>query len=194
MYIGSGDVNAILAGIKTKTYQIFFARFCSGEVPYYNAKLSPIDACRTGAILEERYLLSLPDNYFPQYKVTSKEMDVFKASLDYGEVVVGKLKNAIEFKTIWFEDFVSIEMDLEYIKKKFKKYYIQIQEQLYCSELKEITLKFCPVYTYDDKINNNRIIDESELKCIVIKRDNKIIEKIKERGVFFQSIKNHFKE
>lgn len=192
MYIGSGDVAFLMAGIKTKTHLSLLTRFCSGEIPYYNAKASPLDACRTGAILEDRFLLTLPDNYFPQYRETSKEMDVFKCSLDFAEIEKGKLKSAIELKTMWFEDIVNVQTDIGYIKKKYKKYYNQIQEQLFCSELNKITLIFVPVYTYDDSVNLTRDIDEYELIKITIPRDENVIEQIKERGKIFQQIKDYY--
>jgi len=192
MYIGSGDIAFLMAGLTTKTHLSLLARFCSGEMPYYNAKLSPIDACRAGAILEDRFLLSLPENYFPQYKAISTEMDVLKCSLDFAEIENGKLKSAIELKTIWFEDIVHIEPTVEYIRKKHSKYYNQIQEQLYCTELNEITLVFIPVYTYNDEVNQERIIDENEKTIIVIPRDEKTIEDIKERARIFQHIKDYY--
>jgi hypothetical protein len=192
MYIGSGDVTALMAGLKTKSHLSLLSRFCSGEIPYYNAKASPIDACRTGAILEDRFLLTLPDNYFPQYKATSKEMDVLKCSLDFAEIEDGKLKGAIELKSVWFEDIVNIEPTVEYVKKKYKNYYNQIQEQLYCTELSEIMLIFIPVYTYEDAVNLFREINTDELIKIIIYRDEPTIESIKERAKIFQIIKDYF--
>ncbi len=192
MYIGSGDITHLMAGLKTKTHLSLLARFCSGEIPYYNAKASPLDACRTGAILEDRFLLTLPDNYFPQYHETSNQMDVFKCSLDFAEIEKGKLKSAIELKTIWFENIVNIENTVEYVKKKHKKYYNQIQEQIFCTELSEITLIFLPVYTYKDEVNLVRNIDKSELIKIIIPKDEDTIEKIKERGLIFQQLKDYY--
>lgn len=192
MYIGSGDVAFLMAGITTKTHLSLLARFCSGEIPYYNAKLSPIDACRAGAILEDRFLLTLPDNYFPQYKTESTEMDVLRCSLDFAEIENGRLKSAIELKTVWFEDIVTIDPTVEYVKKKYPKYYNQIQEQLYCTNLNEITLIFIPVYTYSDEVNQERIIDDSEKITITIHRDEITIEAIKERAKIFQTIKDYY--
>ena len=86
MYIGSGDVHALMSGKETKSHSSLMQRFVSGVKPNYNAYASPIDALRTGAILENRYLLTLPDNYFTQYVVKSEEMDVFKCSLDFAKI------------------------------------------------------------------------------------------------------------
>lgn len=193
MYIGSGDVSSLMSKKETKAYQTFFSRFCSGEIPYYNAKASPIDALRTGAILEERYFLILPENYFPQMKVVSKEMDVFKASLDFGKIEGGKISDFDELKTIWFEDFFKIEETESFVKTKYKKYFNQIQEQLYCSELLSCNIVFLAVYSYKDEINYTREITEKDIKRIRINRDEKTIEKIKEAGEIFQTIKNNFK-
>ncbi|EXZ16759.1 hypothetical protein M067_4894, partial [Bacteroides fragilis str. J-143-4] len=38
MYIGSGDVHALLSGKNTKSHISLMQRFVSGEKPYYNAK------------------------------------------------------------------------------------------------------------------------------------------------------------
>lgn len=76
MYIGSGDTTALLAGLNTETHYKLLRRFVSGVKPYYNARASPIDALRTGAILEERYLLTLPDNYYAQYLARCEELDL----------------------------------------------------------------------------------------------------------------------
>lgn len=105
MYIGSGDVAALLMGKNTKTHQALLKRFVSGVIPYYNALASPIDQLRTGAILEERMLLQLPDDYFAQYKIVCQEMDVFKASLDFAKISEGQIVEFIEMKTIWWEEF-----------------------------------------------------------------------------------------
>ena len=86
MYIGSGDVHALMMGKDTKGHLSLLQRFVSDDIPYYNAKASPIDALRTGAILEDRYLQILPDDYFVQYVVRSDEMDVFKCSLDFARI------------------------------------------------------------------------------------------------------------
>ena len=72
MYIGSGDVHALMSGKSTKSHAALMQRFVSGVKPRYNAFASPIDALRTGARLEDRYLLTLHDNYFPQYVVQSE--------------------------------------------------------------------------------------------------------------------------
>lgn len=91
MYIGSGDIHALMSGKNTKSHIALMQRFVSGIKPYYNAFASPIDALRTGAILENRYLLTLPENYFTQYVVKSNDMDVFKCSIDFAKIEKGNL-------------------------------------------------------------------------------------------------------
>ena len=46
MYIGSGDVHALMSGKNTKSHIALMQRFVSGIKPYYNAFASPIDALR----------------------------------------------------------------------------------------------------------------------------------------------------
>ena len=113
MYIGSGDVAALLMGKNTKTHQALLKRFVSGVIPYYNALASPIDQLRTGAILEERMLLQLPDDYFAQYKIVCQEMDVFKASLDFAKISEGQIVEFIEMKTIWWEEFGELKKKID---------------------------------------------------------------------------------
>lgn len=202
MYIGSGDVIQLMQAKQTSGFQKLLTRFTSGEVPYYNAKNSPIDACRAGAILEDRFYLTLGDDWYPQVKVISKEMDVFKASLDFSRIEKGKVAEFIEMKTLKAEKFIKLRdtlaiMDdnkyVNYAKKSFKKYYNQIQEQLLCSELNSAKLMFVCTNTYDDNVNYKRIITDEDLIFIEIPRDEAKISEIKEKGKLFQEIKDYFK-
>ena len=188
MYIGSGDIHALMSGKETKSHSSLMQRFVSGVKPNYNAYASPIDALRTGAILEDRYLLTLPDNYFAQYIVTSEEMNVFKCSLDFAKIEKGKLVDFDELKTLALSDY------LEFIepKKKHKSYYNQVQEQLYCTKLESCNLVFLSVTSYDDDYNWNRVIKSNEYCKVRITRDEKAISKITERGLIFQQIKDFY--
>jgi hypothetical protein len=202
LYIGSGDVKSLLMGKETKGYQDLFRKFVSETVPYYNALASPIDALRTGAILEEKYLITLPDDYYPQVKAHSKEMDVFSSSLDFAKINGGNIIDFDELKTIWFTDFVELiqpmqslsESELQVkIQKDFKTYYNQIQEQLYTTELDSCNLVFLAVMSYDDDVNYLREIKENEVIKFRIHRNQSVIDKIKDAGQIFQTIKNNFK-
>jgi hypothetical protein len=193
MYIGSGDVSALLAGLDTESHQKLLRRFVSGEIPYYNAKNSPIDACRTGAILEDRYFQTLDDGWYPQFKVVSNEMDVFRASLDFARLEFGNVVEIQELKCIEFDDFRALcdsANKLAYVKKKYKTYYNQVQEQMYCANLDNVTMTFVAVYSYDDDVNNVRDIQENETNKVIINRDEAVISLIKERGKHFQMLKD----
>lgn len=199
MYIGSGDVSALMSGIHTVSQANLLKRFVSGQVPYYNAKASPIDALRTGAILEERYGLIVPEDYYPQVRKTSKDMDVFKCSLDFAKIQGSKIVDFEELKTCNFMDLLEIEPfrynnsgGIDFIKKRYKKYYQQIQQQLYCTELESATMVFLSVYSYEDEINYNRNIKPNEFIKFRIDRDQDVIDKIKERGIIFQKIKDYY--
>lgn len=194
--IGSGDISALLMDKKTKGFQDLIRKFVSENAPYYNAIASPIDACRTGAILEDRYLQILPNDYFTQYKVTCSEMDVFTSSLDFALINGGKLIDFDELKTLSLNDYIEIISPLSddyihVIKKTFAKYYNQVQCQLMCSGLESANLVFLAVESYDDEINYSRSIKDSEYRKFRIYRDDLVIEKIKERGILFQNIKNY---
>ena len=202
MYIGSGDVHALLSGKNTKTHAALMQRFVSGVKPRYNAFASPIDAVRTGAILENRYLLTLPDNYFTQYVVTSEEMDVFKCTLDFAKLEHGELVDFDELKTLYLSDFLDFiepikhdnQLLLEHVKKKHKNYYYQVQEQLFCTCLDSCNLVFLSVTSYDDEANWNRVIMPNEFCKVRIGRDDEAIALIKERGLIFQQIKDYYHE
>lgn len=197
MYIGSGDVVNLLAGFQTKSHQKLLQRFVSNEIPYYNSLASPIDALRTGAILEERYAEILPEDYYPQIKKVSEEMNVFKCSLDFAKLKKGKIIDFDELKTCSFTDFIELEpfrddpqTGIDYIKKKYKGYYNQVQEQLFCTGLESANMVILAVYSYDDEENYNREIQVNEFIKFRIYRDEKVISLIKERGKIFQEIKN----
>ena len=192
--IGSGDVPRLLMGINTKGHRELWKEFINDTPPYYNSFASPIDALRTGAILEDRYMKYMGDDYYSQVKVRSEEMSVFNASLDFAKIEAGIVTEFKELKTIWFTDFIDVisESPTEVIKKKFKNNYNQVQEQLFCAGLDKATLVFLSVESYDDEINMRRIIKEKDTVEFVIERDEQVIEKLKERGKPFQVVKNHF--
>ena len=199
MYIGSGDISSLLMGKDTDGYLKLWQKFINGEAPHYYAKGSPIDALRTGAILEERYFLTLSDDYFTQVKCTSKEMDVLKCSLDFAKIDNANVVDFDEMKSCNFTDFLNFEPfrndktdALSFIKKNYKKNYNQVQQQLYVTGLDSANLVFLAVYSYDDEINNNRIIKENEFIKFRISRDEKVIAEIKSRALIFQEVRNHF--
>lgn len=199
MYIGSGDVSALLSGRNTETHYSLLRRFVSGVKPYYNAKASPIDACRTGAILEDRYFLLLPDGWFSQYVIQSCEMDVFKASLDFARLDCGQVVEIEELKCIEFDDFLALnslsEKDrLKSVKKKYKAYYNQVQEQMYCSGLSLVTMVFVAVLSYVDEENYERDIQPHEILKIWIERDETVINRIKACGQPFQMLRDYYVE
>lgn len=198
--IGSGDVKDLMMGKETKGYVDLWRKFLSNESPRYNALASPIDALRTGAILEFRYLQLLDMDYFTQYSVTSKEMDVMKSSLDFAKISDNKIVDFDELKTMWLTDYldkiiplIEVENYIEVIKKKFSGYYNQVQHQLFCSELESCNLVFLSVTSYDDEENYNRVINEGDFAKFRIYRDEKVIEKIKKRCKVFQIVKDNFK-
>lgn len=201
-YIGSGDVAAMMAGKDTKAYLSLMQRFVSNEIPVRNAKESPIDALRTGAILEDRFLLTLDDCYFSQYFVQSEKMDVFKATLDFAKLDGGEVVDFIELKTVGFNDYITMiepirddnEALVDFLKKKHKNYYYQIQEQLYCTKLERAHLCFLSVTSYDDEENYNRIIKPHEYTIVEVERDDAVIDAICDRGIIFQRIKDNFKD
>lgn len=193
MYIGSGDTSALLAKRDTLAFSRLISRFVSNEKPNYNALASPINALRTGAILEDRYFLSLPDGYYSQCKSICKEMDVLTSTIDFAAYENDKIVEFQELKTCQFDDFLKLQSaNIDYVKKAYKNNYNQVQHQLLCSGLNKATLVFLVVYEYDDEINYNRDIIESDLVKFEINRDKEVISKILDRALFFQNIKNSY--
>ena len=201
LYIGSGDVHALMMGRTSAGYLRLLQRFVSGIVPHYNALASPIDALRTGAILEERFYQTLPFEWFPQYRVQSDEMDVFRASLDFAKLDEGRVVDFIELKTVNLDEYIEniqpIVDDndalLEFLKRKRPSYYNQIQEQMYCAGLDVAHLVFLSVTSYDDAENYARDIKDNEYVMVTVPRDNDIISEIKEKGKLFQIIRDELK-
>ena len=191
MYVGSGDTSSLLASKNTLAFKKLLKRFVSDEKPYYNAKASPIDALRTGAILEDRYFLFLEDDFYSQCKVVCSEFDVLTSTLDFAKYENDKIVEFQELKTCQFDDFLKLQTaDIDYVKRAYKNNYNQVQEQLLCSGLKTAKLVFLVVYEYDDDINYNRDITADQLITFEVKRDELVIGKIIERASFFQTIKD----
>jgi hypothetical protein len=190
-----------MMGRTSAGYLRLLQRFVSGIVPHYNALASPIDALRTGAILEERFYQTLPFEWFPQYRVQSDEMDVFRASLDFAKLDEGRVVDFIELKTVNLDEYIEniqpIVDDndalLEFLKRKRPSYYNQIQEQMYCAGLDVAHLVFLSVTSYDDAENYARDIKDNEYVMVTVPRDNDTISEIKEKGKLFQIIRDELK-
>lgn len=198
MRIGSGDVTALLAGKNTKSHKALLERFVTGNRTYYNALNSPIDALRTGAILEEKYHDYLPDDYFPQFEVTCEDMDVFRAHIDFAKIEGGKVVDFDELKSCNLDDYLEIQSRdgdelMKWIRRNYKNNYNQVQMQLMCAGLESANLVYLGVTTYDDEENWQRVIKDHELTKIRIQRDEEVIALIRERGQIFQQIKDFYK-
>lgn len=199
--IGSGDCKSIMMGKKTNGYQEFLRKFVSDDIQVYNSYASPIDALRTGKILEDRFALTLEEGWFVDVKVRSNAFDVMAASLDFGKMDEGKLVDFIEMKTMWLTDYLDFVSPIkgdnaslvQWFKKSAKTYYEQVQWQLYVSELESCQVCYLAVQSYDDDFNNKYVITENDYAMFRVKRDQDVIDKILKEVEFFQKIKNHFK-
>lgn len=200
-YVSSGDVPKLLMGKHTDGHRQLWQRFWSNQIPNYNAKHSPIDAFRIGAILEERFYLTLPDDYIPQKKVYCLGMDVCRSTLDFTKVVSNRVVDFIEMKTCFFTDFLKFqpyknaayEDYVAYLKLNYKNNYNQCQFQMMCADISECVLQFVEVKNYDDKQNYERTIQPEECIGFRLKRDDEVIEFITERVMPFQQIKDIYK-
>ena len=199
LVIGSGSTTKLLSGKKTKGFAELLQNFVASDKPHWNSYASPIDALRTGAILEDRYSEILPEEFYCQIKFTSKEFDCLTSSIDFSKIIKGKIKDFEELKTIYFTEFIDkIEPlkeltkkdQISFLKKKFKSNYNQVQFQLLCTGLKSATLTFLLVESYNDDENLKRVINEKDVIKFKIERDPEVIEKISERARIFQSIKD----
>lgn len=197
--VGSGYATKLLSGKKTKGFAELLQLFVAHERPYWNSFASPIDALRTGAILEPKYLETLGEDYYCQYKAVCEEMDCLVSSIDFAKLKKGKVVDFDELKTMFFTEYIdkitplkklSEKEQIAFIKKKFKNNYNQVQFQLYCAGLKSANLVFLTVETYEDDFNHMREIKEEDYTKFRIPRDKEVIDKIKERGSIFQAIKD----
>lgn len=195
--IGSGDIKDLLAGQNTKQHSKLWDKFLSDDRPHYNARNTPIDQLRTGAILEERYYDYLPDYYLAQGKITSKEMDVLTVTLDFSST---KSEYFEELKSVYFDDFIILQKEqakgyksfLNFIKKRYSIYYNQIQSQLYATGYNIGCLTFIVVYSYVDADNLSREIKPNELIKIMVPKDKNVISDIKHRLTPFQQVKDFY--
>lgn len=202
LIIGSGDIPKLISGKQTKGYRELWLKFIDPVTPNYNSLASPINALRTGAILEVPYLNYLGDDYYPQVKVISELMDVFKVSLDFAKYSGGNIIDFDELKTIFITDFIELIKPMkkrsqkdqqQFVKSKFRNNYYQIQSQLFCTGLDECNISFLSVEVYDDEINEARVIDDNDVVKFRMKRDKEAIELITGRGEIFQTVKDNFK-
>ena len=108
----------------------------------------------------------------------------------------------MSLKTIHFTDYISLVQPIiekteneqnQAILKAFKKYYYQVQIQLFCSKLDSANLVFLAVDSYNDEENLLREIQENEYAKFRIYRNEAVINSILEKGKIFQIIKNYFK-
>jgi hypothetical protein len=199
--IGSGDANALMMGLQTKGYAELWRKFLSDQPPHYNSYASPIDALRTGAILEDRYSFTLAEDYYLQVKESPGHLNCCSSSLDFAKIREGKVLEFEELKTIFLPDYLAIikpakelkeAEQLQFLKKKFKSNYTQVQFQLMCTGLGEATLAFLSVETYEDSENALRIIKDEDVTKFRILRDQPVIDLIESRASIFQSVKDHF--
>lgn len=196
MYLSSGYVDKLLAGKGTEGHKKLIQMFISGERPIYNAKASPIDAFRIGAILEDRFYLTLDEDYLPQYVVWSDEYSFCKSTLDFAKVKANKVVSFKELKTCFFTDFLKFQEYkkapyrdyLKFLKSNYKNNYNQVQYQMFCTGLEEAELIYLEVKNYNDDDNLNRIIQEDEYIGFKIYRDEEVINEIRNRLRFFESI------
>jgi len=200
--LGSGDTTKLLSGKQTKGFASLLQKFVADDRPYWNSFASPIHALRTGAILEPRYLETLGDDYYVQYKSTCLEFDCLTSSLDFAKILKGRVVDFDELKTIFLTEYIdkivplselSQEKQTAFIKKKFKSNYEQVQFQLLCSGLDSANLVFLSVESYEDIENELREINENDYKKFRIHRDEMVIAKIMERATIFQTIKEFTK-
>lgn len=194
MRIGSGDTKKLLQNPSSKGFKDLLIEFIKDEPQHRNALNSPIHALRTGAILEEAMYLQLPDMYLFQVRVVSKEFDVLTCTLDFAIMDKGKVKAFLEMKTLNFDSFLNLNASpdkLAYIKKYFKSYYNQVQQQMLITELKQCTLRFVVVYDENNDVENRtRIFEKRDIIDVIIPFDAVVAEKIKQRVFLFQQLKD----
>lgn len=197
--IGSGSVGKLLSSKTTKGYRELVQDFVSTTPKNWNSFASPIDALRTGAILELQFLKHLDDSHYFQYKVEHPDLDCLVSTLDFALLDKGRVISFKEFKTIFFNDFLEFivplknlkqEDQVDFIKKKFKNNYLQVQFQMLCCGINEADLIFLYVDTYEDDSNYKREINDKDYISFTIPKDEEVCNNILERAQIFQQLKN----
>ncbi len=194
MRIGSGHVKDLLQGVETKGFKDLLVKFIKDERENRNALNSPIQQFRTGAILEEVMYKSMPDSYMAQVRMQSKDYNIMTCTLDFALLDKGKVTYFVEMKTLNFDSFISLystDNKLDYVRKYYKSYYNQVQEQMLVTGLKSCTIMFVVVLSDDDNENWNRVFNKEDIVNVVIPFDQKVGDKIIERIKFFQQIKDY---
>ena len=203
LFIGSGDTKDLLSGLRSKAYNKLWERYVAIDKPNYNAFASPIDALRTGAILEERFYYAIDDKYLKQYKVINPDMDASKSTIDFAEVEQNRVVDFIELKSAWLTDFQEIyklkgsstDEYMNYLlsNSQYRQNVEQVQKQLFDTGLQSGLLCYLEVQTYNDEINRQRYIQKDEYVMFRIYRYELKINRIKERLTPFQQLKDYFK-
>lgn len=193
MRIGSGNIKDLLQDRNSKGFKKLLIDFIKDEPINRNALNSPIQQFRTGAILEEVMYKSMPENYMAQVRVKSDLFDIMTCTLDFALLDKGKVTYFVEMKTLNFDSFISLysaSNRLEHIKKYYKSYYNQVQEQMLVTGLKTCTIMFVVVLSDDDNDNWNRVFKKEDIVNVVVPFDEMVGNKIIERISFFQQIKD----
>lgn len=193
MRIGSGNIKDLLQDKNSKGFKKLLIDFIKDEPINRNALNSPIQQFRTGAILEEVMYKSMPENYMAQVRVKSDLFDIMTCTLDFALLDKGKVTYFVEMKTLNFDSFISLysaSNRLEHIKKYYKSYYNQVQEQMLVTGLKTCTIMFVVVLSDDDNDNWNRVFKKEDIVNVVVPFDEMVGNKIIERISFFQQIKD----
>lgn len=193
MRIGSGNVKDLLQDVNTKGFKKLLIDFIQDEPQNRNALNSPITQFRTGAILEEVMYKYMPDIYMAQVRVKSKEYDIMTCTLDFALLEKGEVTYFVEMKTLNFDSFITLYSTankLDYVKKHYKSYYNQVQEQMLVTGLKTCTIMFVVVLSDNDNENWNRVFKKEDIVNVVVPFDEKVGNKIIERIKFFQQIKD----
>lgn len=193
MRIGSGNVKDLLQDVNTKGFKKLLIDFIQDEPQNRNALNSPITQFRTGAILEEVMYKYMPDIYMAQVRVQSKEYDIMTCTLDFALLEKGEVTYFVEMKTLNFDSFITLYSTankLDYVKKHYKSYYNQVQEQMLVTGLKTCTIMFVVVLSDNDNENWNRVFNKEDIVNVVVPFDEKVGNKIIERIKFFQQIKD----
>lgn len=193
MRIGSGNIKDLLQDKNSKGFKKLLIDFIKDEPINRNALNSPIQQFRTGAILEEVMYKSMPEKYMAQVRVKSDLFDIMTCTLDFALLEKGKVTYFVEMKTLNFDSFISLYSSsnkLEYVKKYYKSYYNQVQEQMLVTGLKVCTIMFVVVLSDDDNDNWNRVFKKEDIVNVVVPFDEIVGNKILERISFFQQIKD----
>ena len=185
MCLCADDTSALLSRTSSGEHLKLLQKFVSGDVSERQT-----DADRLKSAVIQSYFEILPVSYYYKLPAICKEADVFRTVIDCAKMDRGILSDFDDIIPVRFDELDKLRnSDETEIKNHNRHWYNRIQMMLLCSGLRSGNLAFVGVESFVPEHNIARELSSADYAKIRIRRDNKTIEKIKERGAIFGQIR-----